>query len=185
MSTQAMTPATQQATIHSFDSELGWFALLSDSDGILRELTFGHASAPDAISALRHELADDARFAKGDSTLVRRLKRFAAGHSADFGEVRLDLSDLTDFQRRVVECCRRIPYGHTLSYGQLAEQAGFPRAARAVGNTMASNLVPLVVPCHRVLATGGRVGRYSAGEGTRTKLRLLEMESSETLVGVG
>ncbi len=73
--------------------------------------------------------------------------------------------------------CRRIPWGQTRSYAQLAAVAGRPGAARAVGSVMAKNRVPLVVPCHRVIASSGQLGGYSAPQGLSLKRRLLAMES--------
>ncbi|HEX5442453.1 MAG TPA: methylated-DNA--[protein]-cysteine S-methyltransferase [Pirellulales bacterium] len=112
------------------------------------------------------------------AALVARLQAYARGGQDDFLDVELDLGPQTAFQRRVIDCCRRIPLGQTLTYGALAEQVGHPRAARAVGNCMRTNRIPLLVPCHRVIGSGGTMRGYSAGEGIRMKLRLLEMEAS-------
>lgn len=165
-----------EKTIVAFPSELGWMALIGAEDVVL-QLVFGHNSPQAAIRALDAELADDARIGQGHQQLAERLQAFAAGERVDFADVRIDLGPQTDFQRRVVKHCRRIPFGRTLTYGELARRAGSPRAARAVGNTMATNRTPLIVPCHRVVPASAGVGRYSAGEGTRTKLRLLEAEA--------
>src|SRR5207249_2714132 len=83
--------------------------------------------------------------------LVRRLQAYAEGAADDFLDVPLDLSALSDFQRRVVKHCRRIPLGRTRTYGELAALAGSPGAARAAGNVMSANHTPLVMPCHRVV----------------------------------
>ena len=83
--------------------------------------------------------------------LVERLMRYAAGEPVDFSDVRVDERHLTRFGRRIVQACRRIPAGQTRSYGQLAAACGSPGAARAVGQVMAKNRYPLVVPCHRVI----------------------------------
>jgi O-6-methylguanine DNA methyltransferase len=83
----------------------------------------------------------------------------------------------TPFQRRVWREISKIPYGGLTSYGLIARSMGKPRAARAVGNCMAGNRTPLVVPCHRVVAAHGRLGRFSAPGGSRTKRRLLAMEA--------
>jgi methylated-DNA-[protein]-cysteine S-methyltransferase len=111
--------------------------------------------------------------------LVRRLQAFAAGQPDALGDIRIDPGPLTDFQRRVLRQCRRIPYGQTLSYAELAAKAGFSRAARAVGNCMAGNRIPLIIPCHRVVCADGRLGSYSAPGGTSMKRRLLALESRE------
>jgi methylated-DNA-[protein]-cysteine S-methyltransferase len=86
---------------------------------------------------------------------------------------------VSPFRRRVLETLRReVPWGETVTYGELATMAGKPGAARAVGTAMARNPVPLVVPCHRVVASGGRIGGYGGGaHGVATKRALLEREN--------
>ena len=165
------------ARMAAFPTRLGWMAIVQ-SDGVLRRLTFGHDSSPAAFRGLDTSpwdeiVCDDDR----SSPLVARLKAYAQGAAIDFSDVEIDCGEMTPFQRRVIDECRAIPFGQTRAYGQLAARAGSPRAAQAVGNIMATNCTPLVVPCHRVVPTSGRYGGYSAGEGVRTKLRLLEMES--------
>jgi methylated-DNA-[protein]-cysteine S-methyltransferase len=110
--------------------------------------------------------------------LVRRLKAYADGSPDDFSDVPIDFGPVSGFRRRVLEECRRVGYGATISYGDLAVRAGASGAARAVGNCMASNRIPLMVPCHRVVCSDGRLGAYSAPGGVKTKRRLLEMESA-------
>jgi O-6-methylguanine DNA methyltransferase len=89
-------------------------------------------------------------------------------------EVPLDLSPMTPFQRRVMEVVRRIPRGEVRPYGWVAREAGVPGASRAVGNVMARNPVPLLVPCHRVVRGDGTTGSY--GYGADEKVRLLRLE---------
>jgi methylated-DNA-[protein]-cysteine S-methyltransferase len=168
-------------------------------DGAVQHLTFGHESPAEAWSALAERVGVEAlaqarahgpnkngTHTNGASAahtgdwmqpLVRRLQLFAAGAAEDFSDVNIDVGAQTPFQQRVVDFCRAIPAGKTLTYSELAEAAGSPRAARAVGNCMAHNPLPLIVPCHRVVAASGGAGGYSAGEGIRMKLRLLEMEA--------
>ena len=100
------------------------------------------------------------------------------GEAADLAEVRLDLSACPAFNRRVYEVARAIPAGQTLTYGEVAERLGDPALARAVGQALGQNPCPIVVPCHRVLAAGGRTGGFSARGGVRTKLKLLEIEGA-------
>ncbi|HUT88128.1 MAG TPA: methylated-DNA--[protein]-cysteine S-methyltransferase [Thermoguttaceae bacterium] len=160
-----------------FPTELGWMAIVG-SGGTLKRLTFGHASPGAARKALSAQAVQNANPPLWNRPLVRRLRAYAAGARDDFRDIEVDPGPLTDFQRRVLECCRRIPYGKTLSYAQLAAKAGSPRAARAVGQCMAANPTPLVIPCHRVVATNGGLGGYSAPGGIRLKRRLLELETS-------
>ena len=96
--------------------------------------------------------------------------------------VELDWDGLTPFQRRVMAIVQAIPRGQTRTYGEVARLAGRPRAARAVGQVMANNPVPLWVPCHRVIRADGRLGHYSGG-GEPVKRRLLEVEGCPAAAG--
>jgi methylated-DNA-[protein]-cysteine S-methyltransferase len=146
--------------------------------GLLTTLTVGHASPRAALTALGGEGEDVGKQDAASRALTGRLQAFADGARDDFLDVPLDLSQLTEFQRAVVEQCRRIPFGEVLTYGQLAAKAGYPGAARAVGNVMAANRFPLIVPCHRVIGAGGSLGGYSGPAGLRRKRQLLEREGS-------
>jgi methylated-DNA-[protein]-cysteine S-methyltransferase len=145
----------------------------------LEQLTFGHASAQEALRALDPDLTGTARRGTWNPSLVARLKAYAAGRPDDFADVSVTPGATTEFRRRVLDCCRRIPYGQTLTYGQLASRVGSPGAARAVGNCMATNRIPLIIPCHRVIPSGAGLGGYSAASGTAMKRRLLDMEAGE------
>ena len=99
------------------------------------------------------------------------------GEDVDLGEVPLDLSGVSDFARSVYEVTRTIPVGQTLTYGEIADRIGAPGEARAVGWALGRNPCAIVVPCHRVVAAGGKLGGFSAGGGTQTKLRMLAIEA--------
>lgn len=169
------------AAAWAFPSELGWMAIAGQGE-LLLELTFGHANPQKALAALQ---TAGIEIQEWNEPLAAQLQEFAAGRFVDFSEVRVDLEYLrTPFQRSVTTLCRTIPWGETWTYGKMASEAGSPRAARAVGNVMAANRTPLVVPCHRVVAsTSNSHGGYSAGAGIRTKLRLLEAESGSAIAG--
>ena len=174
-----MTTETANATaddVQAFPTALGWMAVRG-RQGRLCGLAFGHASADEAASAVCRKVAGAVERRNWNDALVRRLQDFAAGAEVAFDDVEIVLPG-EGFQRRVLELCRRIPYGGTMSYSELAAAAGSPGAARAVGNCMARNAVPLVVPCHRVVPRGGKLGRYSAPGGVETKRRLLAMEGA-------
>ncbi|HUZ19445.1 MAG TPA: methylated-DNA--[protein]-cysteine S-methyltransferase [Acidimicrobiales bacterium] len=100
------------------------------------------------------------------------------GEASDLSSVVLDMTGVPPFHRRVYEAARAIPPGTTLSYGELATKLGSPGAARAVGQALGRNPFAIVVPCHRVLAAGGRIGGFSANGGVVTKLRLLSIEGA-------
>jgi len=98
------------------------------------------------------------------------------GEGGDLSSIQLDLERVPFFARRVYEVVRTIGPGETLSYGEVARRLGEPRMAREVGQALARNPCPMVVPCHRVLAADGALGGFSASGGVATKQRLLEIE---------
>jgi methylated-DNA-[protein]-cysteine S-methyltransferase len=100
------------------------------------------------------------------------------GEGKDLGAVTVDLDGIPEFDRRVYAVARAIPPGGTLSYGEIAAQLGDRQLAREVADALSRNPVPLIVPCHRVLAAGGKMGGFSAPGGVRTKLRLLSIEGA-------
>lgn len=108
--------------------------------------------------------------------VIDAVRRYAAGEQVDFSSVTLDLGTLSAFNRAVCETARATGWGETTTYGALAERAGFPGEARDVGQAMGHNPVPLIVPCHRVLAAGNKVGGFSAYGGSATKERMLALE---------
>jgi methylated-DNA-[protein]-cysteine S-methyltransferase len=111
---------------------------------------------------------------RGLSPLADRLASYFDGATNDFADVELDLDDATPFQRAVTDTLRAVPYGETVTYGELAALAGHPGAQRAVGTFCARNRFGVVVPCHRVVAADG-IGPYGS-LGTAYKRRLLELE---------
>ena len=101
------------------------------------------------------------------------------GEASDLSDVTIDAENLPAFNRRVYDIARTIPPGQTLSYGEIAERLGDRRLAREVGQALGQNPIPLIVPCHRVLAVGGKTGGFSASGGVVTKLRLLTIEGAQ------
>jgi methylated-DNA-[protein]-cysteine S-methyltransferase len=108
--------------------------------------------------------------------VIAGIVRLLKGAAVDLGWIDLDLSGIAPFPRRVYDVTRTIPAGSTLSYGEIAARLGQPAEARLVGDALAKNPFPIVVPCHRVLAADGRLGGFSAAGGVMTKLRLLSIE---------
>jgi len=106
------------------------------------------------------------------------IVRLLNGEARDLDPLAIDYRGASEFHRRVCEAARAIPAGQTLTYGELAARLGQPGAARAVGSVMARNALPIIVPCHRVLAAGGRPGGFSAHGGVATKLRMLRLEGA-------
>ncbi|MEZ6055771.1 MAG: methylated-DNA--[protein]-cysteine S-methyltransferase [Planctomycetaceae bacterium] len=182
------------------DSPFGWFAVAGVPCGVCA-VTFAHPTQFAAFTALRLVLEGAPEIAmkehlgnqqgvgvrSGMSISSQRtaidhamtiLERYFAGEPVDLGSVPLALPSTTEFRQRVRDELRAVPYGETLSYAALAERAGRPGAARAVGTVMSTNPVPLLIPCHRVLGAGNRLGGYSAPQGVEMKSRLLALEAS-------
>ncbi|PDT17084.1 cysteine methyltransferase [Rhizobium sp. J15] len=108
---------------------------------------------------------------------VAAVKRYFQGQETDFSGVELDLAGQDAFFREIYAAARRVGWGHTTTYGALAKELGVgPEAARDVGQAMAKNPVALIIPCHRVLAAGGKIGGFSAPGGSSSKARMLELE---------
>jgi methylated-DNA-[protein]-cysteine S-methyltransferase len=110
---------------------------------------------------------------------IDRINRLLAGEADDLRDIEIDLVGVPEFNRRVYDVARGVGPGQTTTYGEIAAALGSPRAAREVGQALGRNPVPLIVPCHRVLAAGGKVGGFSAQGGVTTKLRLLDIEGAE------
>lgn len=169
--------------IYDFNTQLGWMALAA-KENLVCGISFGHEDAAAAIRRIERIVAKTAKFVRRvrDASAevrsaVEQLMAYAEGERVDFRDVRIDTVHLTPFGKVVTQCCREIPWGKTLSYQELAIKAGHPGAARAVGNVMRTNRFPILVPCHRVLASGGGLGGYSAPQGLRMKRRLLDLET--------
>jgi len=102
-----------------------------------------------------------------------------AGEKRDLTDITIDDKGQTEFNRRVYAVARKIPTGATMTYGEIAECLGDKTLARAVGRAMGENPTPIIMPCHRVLAAGGKTGGFSASGGVVTKLRLLTIEGAQ------
>ena len=111
--------------------------------------------------------------------VIDRIVALLRGKASDLSTVTLDMDEVPVFHRRVYEAARAIPQGMTLSYGEIATRVGAPGAARAVGQALGRNPFPIVVPCHRVLAAGGKIGGFSAQGGIATKRRMLAIEGAQ------
>ena len=168
---------TEDSRIFTFSTKLGWFAISHDG-GKIRRIKIGFDSELLVIKAMK-SVCDDGhlvtRLNDDEREIQQVFKGYAAGGDADFKRLKLDQGKQPEFTRKVIEHCRRVPYGQTLTYGQLAAKAGSPKAARAVGSCMKQNRFPIVIPCHRIVAGGG-IGGYNGPNGCQLKRRLLELE---------
>jgi methylated-DNA-[protein]-cysteine S-methyltransferase len=163
-----------------FPTAIGACGIAWGERGIVAvQLPAGHESQTRA--RLLRLLAGGARPARAPPHLRRvidDIDALLAGQARDLRDAVLDMTGLSAFQRRVYEITRAIAPGHTLSYGEVAARCGDSGAARAVGQALGRNPFPIIVPCHRVLAAGGRSGGFSAPGGVTTKLRLLDLEGA-------
>jgi methylated-DNA-[protein]-cysteine S-methyltransferase len=174
--TEQTAIATQEHH-HLFGTRLGACGIAWSERGVTRlQLPERNPSATER--RLRGRLADSGE-GKPPSAMrqtIAMLERYFAGERVDFASVALDLSGVGPFHRKIYDATRSLGWGETASYGDLARQAGSPGAARAVGQAMGHNPVPIIIPCHRVLAAGHKIGGFSAYGGAVTKERLLALE---------
>ncbi|WP_095201776.1 methylated-DNA--[protein]-cysteine S-methyltransferase [Mesorhizobium carmichaelinearum] len=108
--------------------------------------------------------------------LIASIKAYTAGEDVDFTNVPVDLDGVDDFRLAIYDAARKLGYGQTTTYGELAKRAGQPGLPRETGAALGANPVPLVIPCHRILAAGGKIGGFSAPGGSVTKEKMLAME---------
>jgi methylated-DNA-[protein]-cysteine S-methyltransferase len=160
-----------------FETELGVCGIAWSDRGVVRTV-LPEASVPDTETRLRRQAKAERRVKPPAAVagVIRAVQAYCAGKEMDFADVALDLATVEEFERRVYRALRGVGWGVTTTYGELARRAGSPGAARAVGRAMAKNPVPVIVPCHRVLAAGGKVGGFSAHGGVTTKQRMLALE---------
>ena len=156
-----------------FNCTAGWIGVLSSARGLLR-LTLPQPSAEQAKQLLGEDVNRANHSPHLFTDLIERLRNYFAGSKTDFTD-ELDLCQASDFQRKVWEATQRIPHGETRSYAWVAEQAGKPKAARAVGQALARNPLPIIVPCHRVLTSNDKLGGFTGG--LRIKEYLLSLEA--------
>lgn len=150
--------------------------VLASETGLLR-VTFPRDSASEAEEQLGGSINQADNSSQLFEDLIKRLGAYYDGHQVDFPD-KLDLSAATAFQREVWAASRLIPYGETRSYTWVAEQIGKPKAVRAVGQALGRNPLPVIVPCHRVLAIDGAIGGFSGGLEMKRFLLRLERSSA-------
>lgn len=171
-----MSEVQQQYRV--FETAGGFCAIAWNGTGITRFQLPTH-SAEATERNLRRRLRDAVPGTPPPhvANVIAAAQRYFAGEPVDFSDVPLDLDGQGEFFRRIYAALRRVRWGRTTTYGTLAKELGAgPEAAQDVGQAMAQNPVPLIIPCHRVLAAGGKVGGFSAPGGAATKIRMLELE---------
>lgn len=162
-----------------FETALGFAGIAWNDVGIKRfQLPSASADATTRNLLRRVPDAEATEPPPQIATAVAAAKRYFAGEKVDFSDLALDLGGQDELFREIYAAARRVGYGETTTYGGLAKAIGRTdwEAARDVGQAMARNPVALIIPCHRVLAAGGKVGGFSAPGGAETKLKMLELE---------
>lgn len=160
------------------ESPLGWLGLVAGTSGMIA-VTF----RPEREQVLAALAEDWPSLEEGGLPVLeeaeQQVREYFAGERRGF-DLPCDLSGCSAFARRVLEELSRVGYGELVSYGELARRAGSRDAARAVGRVMASNPLPLILPCHRVVGADGRLTGYSGGSGLASKSSLLEFERAHS-----
>jgi methylated-DNA-[protein]-cysteine S-methyltransferase len=162
-----------------FDTAIGRCGIVWNERGIAGvQLPEANAPATRARVVERFPGAREQKPADGVRNAIDDIVALLRGEARDLGALELDLEPVPEFHRRVYEVARTIPPGATLTYGEIARRLGDPGSARAVGQALGKNPFAIVVPCHRVLAAGGKPGGFSANGGAATKLRMLAIEGA-------
>jgi len=172
----ARTSQTEALFGTILETPCGWIGYIG-ANAVVHALKLGYADA----QTLRRELG----IGTGDTTeadwypeLREKLQAYANGKKVSFVSIDCAFPPLTQFQQDVLEYVKRIPSGSVQTYGEVAAAVGKPGAARAVGTVMSSNRIPLIIPCHRVVAAGGKIGNYTSPRGTDMKRWLLDLEQA-------
>ena len=163
-----------------FRTKWGYFGLVGTDSTLLR--TYLPEPKPEKIKS---KILRDLPLAKHDRIFFRsiqeQIKAYFEGNRVRFGpDIPVVLDDMGRFYRVVLLACRKIKFGKTISYSLLAKKSGNPSAGRAVGNALAKNPLPLIIPCHRVVRNDGKLGGFSAPGGIDLKARLLKLEKQIT-----
>ena len=160
-----------------FDTAFGHVGLAWSEGGITRlQLPEKTAAATERRLLTRAGAGIPANPPPHAQRVMAEVLRYFEGDRVDFASAMLDLSTTSAFHQEIYTAARRIAWGDTTTYGGLAKAAGYPDAARAVGQAMGSNPVPVIIPCHRVQASGGKSGGFSAYGGAVTKDKMLALE---------
>lgn len=161
-----------------FETQWGFFGLLGNEKGLLRScLPAGSRSA--AETNLLVGISSAEYKSMWCMELQGPIKNYFRGRKMNFFEdVKIRWDGKSQFDREIVGACRKIGYGKTISYGELAKAAGREKAVRAVGGALGRNRLPLIIPCHRVICANGNIGGFSAEGGTELKKRMLRLEQA-------
>lgn len=159
-----------------FKTRLGWMGIIGSDIGISRIIL--PQESPDDVQTLI-DAANTQRDENAFTNLAHRLIQYLNGDIIAFSD-KLDLNQSTAFERKVWQTAQKIPFGQTRSYSWIAKQIGNPNAARAVGQALGKNPIPILIPCHRVIQKDGSLGGFSGGIDMKKRLLYIENESTIT-----
>ncbi len=180
-----------------FETALGWLILagfrtstrLSEKSCTLQRLLIGNDTKQEAKAQWKKEIQSgflsrmkfsnnlsNIRFSNWYPQCRKKLEEYGYGNQVDFSSIPCSLAAMTPFQQQVLNATRAVSSGNIQTYGELAQQIGRPQAARAVGGTMARNPIPIIIPCHRILGSNGKLTGFTAPGGITLKQKLLDLE---------
>ena len=163
-----------------FEVEGGWFGLFGTENAVFRTCLPASSSGRCRRELLKG-IDERAKYDKAYFKSVQeKVSSYYKGRAVNFSDVPVDISGLGEFTKRILTACRTIKSGKTLTYGQIAIKAGSPKGARAAGNALAANPLPLIIPCHRIICANGNPGGYSGQGGKKTKKKMLDFEKSKS-----
>jgi methylated-DNA-[protein]-cysteine S-methyltransferase len=163
-----------------FQTKWGYFGLAAGDDGLLR--TCLPLAGPEKVESQLLQNLENSRYDKSlFKTVQGRIAAFFEGACVDFRNIPITLDEFSSFQRSVLTACRNVGFGRTITYSGLAKRIGRPAAARAVGGALAKNPLPLIIPCHRIIRSDGKIGGFSAAGGTDLKAKLLRHEQKSLI----
>jgi methylated-DNA-[protein]-cysteine S-methyltransferase len=174
-----MEPAMTDVQFALFDTAIGRCGIAWAESGIVSvQLPQPNEAQTRVRIKQRHGSIEEAAPPAAVQDAIDRIVTLLDGKPADLSAIDLDLSDAPEFNRNVYAIARTIPPGETLTYGDIAKKLGGVELSRNVGTALGQNPCPIVVPCHRVLAAGGKPGGFSANGGVVTKLKMLAIEGA-------
>lgn len=163
-----------------FETALGFVGIAWSDAGLTRLCLFQReqASVERRLERLgvAGEIHSEVEAPAWVAALVRDIRAYAKGEDIDFSGVPVDLQGVDDFRLAIYDAARKLGFGETTTYGELAKRAGHAGLPRETGQALGANPVPLVIPCHRILAAGGKIGGFSAPGGSTTKEKMLALE---------
>jgi len=174
--THMLETSKQEAILYGqFEHQAVGMLFLAMRKNMLVTINFGIAEE-DFILQIEKQFKEPIYFAQNETTTaIRQVQDYLNGERTSF-DLATNLSILTKFQQQVLEATQQIPRGRIATYMDIARKIGNPKAVRAVGQALGRNPIPIVIPCHRVIASNGTLGGYSGGGGLETKAKLLRLE---------